>query len=365
MKFFLGSSKRRRGFTLVELLVVIAIIGILVALLLPAVQAAREAARRTECINNLKQIGLGVQNHHDQRGYLPAYVVGDNRMSFWVAILPYLEQGNLYDRFDFTQSMSWHWNNNNAQIGFHTGQIGSRNALASIKAYTCPSRRSGIQMRNGTANNTQGDSGPLGDYAVVMWVEGTTGAWNAAVQSTSGPWYDTINPCDVNHVNRVGSAFRVASVQGCPTVPPATSILWREAVPRDTMSRMTDGTSNIIIVGEKHVRQAELGTPLGAVNTNGNAHDGPWWNSTASNNNLPNVARSARLAIGKGPRDWDGLSGRLPGNPAANFGFGSWHPGICHFALGDGSTRGISTTVAPLIISQLGHCGDGNVVELP
>src|SRR5688572_21855433 len=104
---------KRRGFTLVELLVVIAIIGVLVALLLPAVQAAREAARRMQCGNNMKQIGLGLQNYHDTFLSLPygararqiagtPAVTGGNQVgpSWYVGILPFCEQKNLYDLMD-------------------------------------------------------------------------------------------------------------------------------------------------------------------------------------------------------------------------------------------------------------------------
>ncbi len=103
-------DRLRRAFTLVELLVVIAIIGILIALLLPAVQAAREAARRSQCTNNLKQLGLGLQNYHDVNGSFPFGKGGTNgpgpgaafgnagRVSGFIPLLPYIEQGALYDQ---------------------------------------------------------------------------------------------------------------------------------------------------------------------------------------------------------------------------------------------------------------------------
>lgn len=94
---------RRKGFTLVELLVVIAIIGILVALLLPAVQQAREAARRMQCSNNLRQINLGFQNHLAAKGYFPCAVAGGGARHYWgVQILPYMEQNQIAEIYDFT-----------------------------------------------------------------------------------------------------------------------------------------------------------------------------------------------------------------------------------------------------------------------
>ncbi|MCR9118640.1 MAG: DUF1559 domain-containing protein [bacterium] len=102
----MSTTRHRTGFTLVELLVVIAIIGILIALLLPAVQAAREAARRTQCQNNLKQLGIAMHNHHDTHNQLAGQA--ESSLHGYSAIaqtLPYLEQGNLHDQFDFSQPL--------------------------------------------------------------------------------------------------------------------------------------------------------------------------------------------------------------------------------------------------------------------
>src|SRR6187399_32765 len=102
----MGNRRRLGGFTLVELLVVIAIIGVLVALLLPAVQAAREAARRMRCQNNLKQIGLATHNFHDINNELPRSFKGETQLSWHVYILPYLEMQALYNNFD-TTTINW------------------------------------------------------------------------------------------------------------------------------------------------------------------------------------------------------------------------------------------------------------------
>jgi len=103
-----------RGFTLVELLVVIAVIAILIALLLPAVQAAREAARRAQCQNNLKQVGLALHNYENALGVLPPGGLGGGRLeprsylhSWWIRIMPYIEQENIFDQLDHTGTNLW------------------------------------------------------------------------------------------------------------------------------------------------------------------------------------------------------------------------------------------------------------------
>src|SRR6202008_1315417 len=105
-------QRRHRGFTLIELLVVIAIIAVLVALLLPAVQQAREAARRAQCSNNLKQMGLALHKYHDTNTVFPPGSQSNWRTSMFVSMLPFLDQGPLFDAIGNTGAMFGQTNNN-------------------------------------------------------------------------------------------------------------------------------------------------------------------------------------------------------------------------------------------------------------
>ena len=143
---------RRSGFTLVELLVVIAIIGILVALLLPAIQAAREASRRISCSNNLRQIGLATQNYADVRGgpmpwltdTTPGTPTGAAIQSLFYALLPYIEEENLHDQFVATDPTSYY--------GDSAGKPGL--GSHSVKLFNCPSDASDSGTETYTVTNT-------------------------------------------------------------------------------------------------------------------------------------------------------------------------------------------------------------------
>jgi len=165
------ASAVRRAFTLVELLVVIAIIGILVALLLPAIQAAREAARRTECQNHLKQIGLALQTYHDTQ---KAFPMGRDRtnqksVSWSFRLLPQIEESAIYSAFD-----------KNEQVD---ATVNERAMRTPIEVYACPSRRAAAANRNFDNNDDPPTPemvgvASLGDYAANAGVRISTGMQN-------------------------------------------------------------------------------------------------------------------------------------------------------------------------------------------
>ena len=176
----------RRGFTLVELLVVIAIIGILVALLLPAIQAAREAARRSQCVNNLKQIGLGIQNHHDTRKYYPS--AGTNSEDFYTDIAKVNSVKPSFERFGWGYQLLPYIEENNvfqAARGYRPidpiPTLGNRALIEiPVQVYSCPSRGQRV------ATIADGTVIALGDYAGIMF--GYLGdQWRNSFYSSSSP----------------------------------------------------------------------------------------------------------------------------------------------------------------------------------
>ena len=159
-------SSVRRAFTLVELLVVIAIIGILVSLLLPAVQSAREAARRSQCQSNLRQIGIALHNYHDSLGVFPPGWVSSNCFAWGALLLPYVEQNSLHDRFNFSRP-----------ITDTTGDSNLTLAQTVLPIYRCPSDTGPRNRTPGSPPDPQGPISALTNCATSSYVGNYGDKW--------------------------------------------------------------------------------------------------------------------------------------------------------------------------------------------
>lgn len=299
---------QRKAFTLIELLVVIAIIGVLVGLLLPAVQSAREAGRRASCSNNLKQIGLAVHNYHDTTGFYPPARIWDHWATWAVQILPHLEQSSLYDQWVIEDQ-------------FYTQTQTVREA--SVTMFYCPTRRRPPQLTQDSPDSggTQ-VTGAVGDYA------GCAGG-ESSYPGFSPPWYDAP---DANGM--IVSARPVSIVGG--------KIL--EYRPQVSFNKVTDGLSNTFLVGEKHVPDNRFGTSVGDGSIWCGDHE---WNYCRIGRPGYGLARSIRDQA-----NWQWV-------------FGSWHPNICQFALGDGSVRSLRNDTDTTLLQNLANRNDGNAISLP
>lgn len=355
MRYF-TSRRRSHGFTLVELLVVIAIIGILIALLLPAVQAAREAARRSQCQNNLKQMGLALQNYHDLYRVLPPAKIGCGSMGYqypadgsgtnlvlnttgFTLLLAQLEQVPLYQRYNFnvpSSLSSWDSGGKPFGGGVSTSAINQQVYNKPLPVYLCPSDQAPPQIITHNPN--------VASYP-----------------------YETNQAAQSNYLFSTGAYTDYSS----PWANYARSYLDRGAFGNDGAAKFSDikdGTSNTIAIGEsKQGWQGKTSWIYGPYWGNGthtcchgrtsrstsmytwNSNTAPYWQLFCSINFDLEHGKRQQYA-------WQ---------------FGSYHPAGAQFVMCDGSTRFISETVDYLRIFvwmnrindkvQLGNLGDGTL----
>ncbi len=385
-----GRYRGARGsaFTLVELLVVIAIIGTLVALLLPAVQSAREAARRMQCTNHNKQLGTGVHNFHDaQRGLPPAHL-GYGKPSLFVLLYPYIEQTPQYDRIASLSPRStmdgnlidWYRNLTQTINGV------TRTDRTGLPMMICPSRQRdayALGIDQGGAQG-RGPSGPRGDYAVVMTAkEGTTEILGYAparyeTDNKTSNWsshrygYQNVDgPFRIGMITYTDAYTAVAKSDNNKYIKDANAqiAVW---TPRDEMAWWSDGSTNQIIFGEKHIPVDVLGvcytdgTYAGQPTRYAHKADcsneflfghiaGIWLKGVRDGRN---TEFSNGLPLATGPNDFIDSTTGLESLP-----FGSYHPGVCIFALGDGSVRPFPVTTEPRVLLYLSCVNDGNTTS--
>ena len=317
------------GFSLVELLVAIAIIGILVALLLPAVQSAREAARRVQCSNHLKQLSLGCMNHESAHGHLPTSGWGwrwfpdpsrgfdENQPGGWCHnILPYVEQQGLYD----------------AAEGATDAQRRANAAIAAARPlamFHCPTRRAPLPypvLHNSFYNINSQQGAARTDYA-----------------ANAGDAGDN-DPDDIYHDGTRNEA-------GPSTYAAAATHLWRDTYHRGVIyqrsttrfGEIPDGASNTYLLGERYLmpQNYESGLDPGDDQNQWVGHD------------RDNLRWSDQPPL----QDTAGLS--------YQWAFGSAHPSGMHFGLCDGSVRFVDYALELSVHQRLGNRRDEQPVELP
>jgi prepilin-type N-terminal cleavage/methylation domain-containing protein len=365
-----------KGFTLVELLVVIAIIAVLIALLLPAVQAAREAARRMTCTNHLKQIGIAVHNFHDTYQGLPPSCVGLSyandpvpdtvdtdtyadrpRAGFWTLIMPFIEQPGLYNTAK-EKTVNFRYGLRNGRF-WHTLSPEEQKMFQSISGYRCPSRRGNATMLIAATGLTSSEKGiqtlgTQGDYAIVVGRQSQH--WSGWLQD--GGFIDRWQESGTSYYH--GPEYMKSPFRGA---------IWSSGVPeswqpRDTFARLTDGTSNQILVGEKFIPRDNVGF--------------------CENSDTANRPKTGDCSI-LGHHIWAGIPGSRSFNAnicnnmnlsaTTNFysetdpaQWGGCHSGICIFLFGDGAVKALSVTIptgeisGASILARLGIVDDGKMI---
>ncbi len=372
----------------------IAIIGVLIALLLPAVQSAREAARRMQCSNHLKQIGIGIHNFHDTRLGLPPCVIysggNDSRMTMWGLIYPFIEQQAIYDRLVESAGangivMNDWWRGSTTATAGKAMTEADRKAFGSVPIYRCPTRRGGGPVYTEDIAPSSGTTwfsyylGPQSDYGMVF-------------ANKAGNFYVNGRPEFGNAIDRMINPFRPPTQE-----TPGDVSSWK---PRDTFAWLQDGLSNQIIVGEKHI-PIDLVGKCSTYNTGGTDYDRAqaadcsylncgYWRSPSSGRPVLNRYNSSSVSstggddaattsegdtndpnvnsIAQKASDYYlGFSATAPygGQPLESGNFGSAHPGVCQFLLGDGAIHPFPVTISRIPYARWAAVNDGASVTLP
>ncbi len=303
--------RRRCGFTLIELLVVIAIIAVLIALLLPAVQQAREAARRTQCKNNLKNLGLALHNYHDTAKVFP-YAWGSNEELWSAMILPQLDQAGLYG------TLQWQYPGADLPANQAACQL-------VMSVFRCPSM---AQPQREDYNNIVGRV-PASYRAVADSLASSDDA------STRPAGYNTAAYLSLEQSPLNGI------MSGCSS---------------NSIASVTDGTSNTLMVGESYTD----------IDYTKDSQGMDYWVGFAPqiNNWKPGMTTGTEYSEAAGSTVVR-INSRL--NPAVNgvlmeMSFGSYHIGGAHFAMADGSVRFISENIDLNLYQALATIKGGEVV---
>ena len=320
--------RKTRGFTLIELLVVIAIIAVLIALLLPAVQQAREAARRTQCKNNLKQLGLAVHNYHDTYQGFQLGCEGQQNgwgISMWVGLLPNFDQAPMYNAWDMN--------------GTHTGWVdvnANNGALAngkSIPVFNCPS--SPVPVFGAPRGNA-----PAG-------VNVPSYAGNAGTINTTFGTF-TENRSGSNGHGQFGKGGFY--IQGS----------WTK------MRDLVDGTTNVVCIAEQSdwCKDSSNGNAKFDCRSSGGGGPGYGWSMGQGSNNFASDRQHglSTTQYQPGSKIFNGRPAGLDSDLGANFPVQSAHTGGSHVLLGDGSVRFISDNINYQTYLMLACRDDGNVV---
>lgn len=306
---------RRRAFTLIELLVVIAIIAVLIALLLPAVQQAREAARRSQCKNNLKQLGLALHNYHDSYTVLPPAHLGRCTTPTLYAsgltmILPYIDQAPLYNKYNFNGSATTHPSTGSTPTDDPVTNGNAAVVKTRINVFLCPTDNGQIMIPYPTAH-----------YGISATNTGTGGARTNYDFLTA----TTYNSCE----NFAALALNTKCMFG-----DNSSTNFRD---------VTDGTSNTIMMGET-TRTTYNGAGVTAWGYRG-------WVMVGLN--LRDYAINVWAYPSVTP---------IPGRLGSWSYSGSLHVGGAHYVLGDGAVRFISENLDSTVRRNLAIMSDGNVL---